>query len=125
MRDKRLLWFASILFGLTIMFGLMIKCKPKGYVILESGDAVTFVTHDDGRTEIMLICLNLSDRYVFGVVAEVTIGHIETKEIIDRVVVSVGMIIPRGVTHFSAWTDRLIFGDNVGVRVSFTYGEIE
>lgn len=120
MRDKRLLWFASILAGLMIICFLMIRCKPKSYP-LKLADQIVFVTHDDGQTEIMLICLNLSDRYVLRISADVTVAHMQTDEIIDCINVWIGNIEPRGMKKFSAWTNKLTFGDDVGVKARFNY----
>ncbi len=124
MRDKRLLWFASILAGLMIICALMIRCKPENYP-LKLADQIVFVTHDDGQTEIMLICLNLSDRYVLRISADVTVAHMQTDEIIDCINVWIGNIEPRGMKKFSAWTDKLTFGDDVGVRARFNYSGME
>ena len=120
MRDKKYLQFAILFIGLAILLLLAFGCKPKSCPI-KFIDRTAFVTYPDGRTEIKLLCLNLSDRYVLGVFAEVTIQHMQTKTIIDCVRVNIGVNIPREVKHFSAWTDRLIFGDDVGVWTSFTY----
>lgn len=120
MRDKRLLWFASILVGLMIICALMIRCKPESH-LLKLADQIVFVTHDDGRTQIMLICLNLSDRYVLRISADVTVKHMQTDEIIDCIKVWIGNIEPTGMKRFSAWTDKLTFGDDVGVKARFNY----
>lgn len=120
MRDKRLLWIGLVFIGLALLLLLAIDCKPRSCPI-KFIDRTVFVTHPDGRTEIKLLCLNLSDRYVLGVFAEVTIQHMQTKTIIDCIRVNIGTIIPREVKHFSTWTDRLTFGDDAGVKVSFTY----
>ena len=120
MRDKRLLRFALFFFGLMIICALMIRCKSENYP-LKLADQITFVTHDDGQTEIVLICLNLSDRYVLRISADVTVAHMQTEEIIDCIKAWVGNIEPRGMKKFSAWTDKLTFGDDVGVKAVFDY----
>ena len=120
MKNKRLLWLGLIFIALAFSLFLMIECKPRSCP-LKLADATTFVTHDDGRTEILLICLNLSDRYVFGIIAEVTIAHMQTKEVRDQIRMHIGTIEPTGMKRFSVWTDRLTFGEDVGVRASFTY----
>ena len=118
MRDKRLLWFASILAGLMIICGLMIRCSPD--INLELGDYVTAIEHDDGRTEIMLTCINQSTAIAYDVIADVSIEHNETKEIFDRIIVEIGDVLPGEEKKFSAWTDKLTFGADIGVSVFFT-----
>jgi len=120
-RNKKLLWLGLIFIALAFSLFLMVECKPNKDCLLKLADEIVFVTHDDGQTEIMLICLNLSDQYVFGIVAEVTIKHMQTEEIKDYIKVHLGNIEPTGMERFSVWTDRLTFGDDVGVRASFTY----
>lgn len=121
MKTKTRLWLFLILWlALGFLLFLSIDCKPKSYPI-KLMDTTTFVTYDNNRTEILLICLNLSDRYIFGVVAEITIQHMQTKEIFDCKIKHLGTFGSREMKKFSVWTDKLTFGDDVGVRASFTY----
>lgn len=122
MRDKRFFWLGliSVLLAIALMMVMSISCKPENHP-LKLADQIVFVTHDDGQTEIMLICLNLSDRYVLRISADVTVKHMQTDEIFDCINVWIGNIEPRGMKKFSAWTDKLTFGDDVGVRAKFNY----
>lgn len=120
MKNRKLLWLGLIFIAMALLLFLMVKCQGEKH-FLKLADEVIFVTHDDGQTEIMLICLNLSDQYVFGIIAEVTIKHMQTEEIKDYIKVHLGNIEPTGMERFSVWTDRLTFGEDVGVRAVFTY----
>ena len=120
MKDRRFLWIGLFFIGLALLLLLAIGCIPEKCLI-KLGPQVTFSTYEDGRTEILLVGINLSDRYVFGVIADVVIQHIQTEEIIDCKRIPIGDFEPRGMMRFSAWTDRLIFGDDVGIRATFTY----
>jgi len=120
MKDKRFLWIGLFSIGLALLILLAMGCIPEKHPIKLAGPT-TFVTHEDGRTEILLLSLNLTDRYVFGVIVDVVIQHSETKEIFDCKRIPIGDFEPRGIRRFSVWADRLTFGDDVGVRATFTY----
>ena len=123
MKGKQLLWFGLILIawmiaGLILLF--LINCRSEPCLIKQHNGTV-FITHDDGRTEIRVVCLNISDRYVFNVVAEISVKHMQTEQVIDYIEKRLNTIEPREVRKFSVWTDKLTFGDDVGVRARFTH----
>ena len=123
MRSKRLLWFGLVLIAWMIVVAILLfstNCKSE-HCLIKQHNGTVFITHDDGRTEILVVCLNISDRYVFNVMAEISVKHMQTEQIFDCIKKRLNTIEPREVRKFSVWTDKLTFGDDVGVRAKFTH----
>ncbi len=90
---------------------------------LKLGD-VYFITYPDGSTELDLSCLNLSDMWVLGVTADVVVAYIQSQAVIDRIHAEVGDIKPQDMKRFSVFTDKLTFGEDIGVKAEFIYKNV-